>query len=91
MEMSDAAKQAKREYQAAWRKKNPDKVRRYQAEYWERHAAMTNVERAKMLHGQGRSLRQIAEEIGVSHMKVSRMLQRRNMSVTVNVTPVTAG
>ena len=36
--MTPEAKQKKREYHIQWRKKNPDKVRQYNANYWERKA-----------------------------------------------------
>ncbi len=36
--MTDAAKEARRAYKRAWRKKNPDKVKAATARYWERKA-----------------------------------------------------
>lgn len=36
--MTEAAKQARREYKRAWNRANPDKVKKYQAEYWQRKA-----------------------------------------------------
>ena len=35
-EISDKAKQARKENQRAWRKKNPDKCRQYKINYWEK-------------------------------------------------------
>ena len=36
--MTEAAKEAKRQYHRRWRKKNPDRVASAQARYWERQA-----------------------------------------------------
>lgn len=36
MPMSEAAKQARREYKRKWNAKNKDKVRQYQRTYWEK-------------------------------------------------------
>lgn len=37
--MTEAAKNARREYKKAWAKRNPEKVKEYQRSYWERVAA----------------------------------------------------
>lgn len=37
-EMTNAAKEAQREYTRRWRRANPDKVRDYNARYWEKKA-----------------------------------------------------
>ena len=37
-EMSEAARKAKNAYQGIWRKKNPEKIRQYHDNYWERQA-----------------------------------------------------
>ena len=39
VEMSNAAREAQREYRRAWYKNNRDKQREYNARYWERKAA----------------------------------------------------
>lgn len=36
--ISEQAKIYKNQYMREWRKKNKDKVKRYNAEYWERYA-----------------------------------------------------
>ena len=36
--MTEAAKQARREYQRRWRQRNKDKIKRNTAAYWERQA-----------------------------------------------------
>lgn len=38
MTQSNAAIQARREYQRRWRKANPDKVREHNRRYWEKKA-----------------------------------------------------
>jgi hypothetical protein len=39
MKMSEEAKKLRREAQNEWRKKNKDKVKIYNVEYWEKKAA----------------------------------------------------
>ena len=36
--MTDAAKEARRAYKRAWNKANPEKVKAYQANYWQKKA-----------------------------------------------------
>lgn len=36
--MTDAAKEARRAYKRAWNKANPEKVKAYQANYWQKRA-----------------------------------------------------
>ena len=75
--MSEAARQKANEYQRNWRLKNPDKLRQYNVDYWERKAnePETIETQVKNLHNQGKSLREIGLTIGISHMKVKRILQ----------------
>lgn len=37
--MTEAAKQARREYKKRWRETHPDAVKRHQSDFWERQAA----------------------------------------------------
>lgn len=37
--MTNAAKEAQRQYKAEWRRKNPEKVKAQQERYWEKRAA----------------------------------------------------
>lgn len=37
--LTDAAREAQREYMREWRRKNPDRVREKNKRYWERKAA----------------------------------------------------
>jgi len=39
--MTDAAKEARRAYKRAWNKANPEKVKAYQANYWQKKAEQT--------------------------------------------------
>ena len=41
--MMQEAKEARRKYQAEWRRKNPDKVKAAQERYWERKAKKSAV------------------------------------------------
>lgn len=36
--MTDAAKEARRAYKREWNRRNKDKVKQYQADYWNRKA-----------------------------------------------------
>jgi len=69
------------EYFRQWRRDNPDKIKKYNSDYWERKAAELNSietieDKIIRLHGEGLSLRVIAERVGVNHVKVSRILKR---------------
>jgi YesN/AraC family two-component response regulator len=65
-------------YHRKWRKKNPDKIKKYNQDYWERKAGQTNSIESRVieLHEQGLSLRAIADEVGINHMKASRILKK---------------
>ena len=115
--MTPEAKEKDREYQREWRKKNSEKVKSYQEYYWERYAlkhwdkfgndaggfdsvSFNSPHSFKMkeelqlkdevsklndealtkviigLHNNGISLRVTAEILGISHMKVSRIITK---------------
>lgn len=38
VELSEAARKARAEYQKEWAKNNPDKINKYRKNYWERKA-----------------------------------------------------
>lgn len=42
--MSDAAKEARRDYYKAWRAKNKDRVHEYNANYWAKRSERENKE-----------------------------------------------
>lgn len=43
-ELEEAAAQARRDYVNQWRKKNPEKVKKYNADYWRRKAEKNKKE-----------------------------------------------
>ena len=75
--MSEAARQKAAEYMRSWRSKNPDKLKQYNVTYWERKANTPEAIETRVLnlHYQGKSLREIGLILGVSHMKVNRILK----------------
>lgn len=42
-ELSDKARELKNSYQRDWRKRNPDKLKKHLADYWERKAAKASA------------------------------------------------
>ena len=44
--MTDAAIQARREYNRQWRAKNPDKVKQYKVNHWEKKAQQAAAQQA---------------------------------------------
>jgi hypothetical protein len=76
--LSDEAREARNAAQREWKRKNPDKVRQYNVNYWEKKAAAEGEPlevKILKLHEQGFSLRDIAVKVGINHVKVSRILQ----------------
>ena len=74
----DEVREYNREYMKAWRQKNREKIREYARTYWERQAAnYTPERRAKELHEQGYTQRQIARELGVSAATVNKLLNKK--------------
>lgn len=49
MALSEAAREKRNAYQREWRKKNPDKVKKYEEQKWERAAAHDNEGGCKMI------------------------------------------
>ena len=83
--MSDEARLAYNAHQRQYRKNNPDKVRKYNETYWERKASQASqVNEAGLnsqviqLRNRGLSLREIGDYLGISHMTVSRILDKCN-------------
>ncbi len=78
--MSPEAKEAQRAYLKNWKRNNPDKVKQYNINYWEKRAIQPTVENIQSevftLKKQGYSLREIGLRLGVSHMQVSRILNK---------------
>lgn len=75
MELSDKAKELRNQYQREWKRKNPEKVKRYFLTYWEKKAAqITPEQQARELHEQGYTQRQIAEALSISLGTVNKYL-----------------
>ncbi len=64
------------EYNRTYRLKNKEKFAEYRKNYWLRKAAkLDNITSQVIdLHKSGLSLRKIAEQTGLNHMKVKRIL-----------------
>lgn len=75
--LSDKAREMSNAYVRAWRRKNPEKMRQYNIDYWERKAARYTPEvRARELQAQGFTQREIAEQLGVSVGTVNAYLNK---------------
>lgn len=76
--LSPEAKAAKAAYQNEWRKRNPEKAKRYIENYWERKAAEMNNPKAKAreLYANGYTQRQIAEMLEISVGTVNAYLNK---------------
>jgi len=73
MELSDKAREARNAYQRAYRIKNPEKIKRYNIEYWERKADPVGA-KVRQLSKQGLSQRVIAEKLSISLGSVNNIL-----------------
>jgi DNA-binding NarL/FixJ family response regulator len=73
--LSDKAKEARNAYQRTYRIKNPDKIKRYNADYWERKADPIGS-KVRKLNEQGLSQRQIAEKLNISLGTVNTILNK---------------
>lgn len=76
MALSEKAKELRNAYQRAYRLRNPEKLKLYTDRYWERKAASYTPEmKARELHAQGLTQREIAGELGVSVGTVNKYLR----------------
>lgn len=77
MELSEKAKQLRNAYQREYRRKNPDKLQKYNLRYWERKAEKYTPDvEAKRLQLLGYSQRQIAEYLNISLGAVNNLLNK---------------
>lgn len=75
--LSEKARKLKNEYQNNWKRKNPDKVKKYIADYWEKKAREYTIEmQIKDLRAEGLSQRQIAERLNISVGTVNNYLNK---------------
>ena len=76
--LSEKAQALKTEYLRNWRKKNPDKLKQYERNYWEKKAKAYTIEmQAIDLHIKGYSQREIARELNISIGSVNNYLNRQ--------------
>lgn len=76
--LTDKARELRNAYQQAWRIKNPDSMKQYVVNYWEKKAAgYTVIQKARDLSLQGFTQREIAEQLGVSLGTVNSYLNDR--------------
>jgi hypothetical protein len=65
--LSEEARKLRNAYQKEWKRKNPDKVRKYNTDFWERKAAgYTIIQKARDLRQKGMTQREIAKELKIS-------------------------
>jgi len=75
--LSEQARQIRNAYQREYRRRNPEKLKRYMIEYWERKAALyTTEERAKDLSSQGYTQREISTLLKISLGAVNKLLNK---------------
>ena len=73
--LSQKAKELRNAYMREWKKNNPEKLKQYNINYWERKAeAYSIIQKAKDLSRQGLSQRKIAEALNVSVGTINRYL-----------------
>jgi len=76
-ELSEAARKLRNEAQKQWKAKNPEKVKQYNIEYWERKANSIPIEqRAKSMYQTGHTQRAIARELNISLGAVNKYLKQ---------------
>jgi len=73
--LSEQARLARNDYQREYRRKNPEKIKRYMIEYWERKAAAYTPEmKARELYAEGYTQREISTLLKISLGTVNKML-----------------
>jgi len=75
IELSDKAREARNAYQRAWRRKNPELLKQYNIDYWERKADPVGS-KVRELSKRGLSQRQISEQLSISLGSVNAYLNK---------------
>jgi len=76
--LSEKARKLRNEAMRKWKKRNPDKVRQYQLNYWEKKANEYTIEmQIKDLRAEGLSQRQIAKRLNISVGTVNNYLNKQ--------------
>jgi DNA-binding NarL/FixJ family response regulator len=76
-ELSEKARKLYNEQMKSWKKRNPDKVRQYKVNYWEKKAREYSIEmQIRDLRAKGLSQRQIAERLNISVGSVNNYLNK---------------
>lgn len=75
--LSDKARKLRNEYIKNWRKKNPDKVKQHNANYWMKKAKNYSLEmEIKDKRAEGLSQREIAARLNISVGTVNHYLNK---------------
>lgn len=53
--MTDEARITRNAYKREWNRKNADKIREYQAKYWEKKSEQSIIERSKIARNAGKN------------------------------------
>lgn len=75
MTLSEQARQLRNQYQRQYRRKNPEKLRQYNARYWEKRADPVRA-KVRQLSAKGLSQRAIAEQLNISLGTVNTILNK---------------
>jgi len=79
-ELTTAAKLVRNAYQRQYRRNNPDKIKRYNTNYWERQAKRELNDpgfKVKQFARQGYTQREIAENLNISLGSVNKYLNKK--------------
>ena len=71
--LSEKARKLRNAYQRQYRINNPDKIRQYNVDFWERKVDPIGA-KVKQLNKKGLSQRQIADKLNISLGKVNMIL-----------------
>ncbi len=74
MVLSEQARKLRNQYAREYRKKNPEKIKKYNIQYWERKADPIGA-KVRQLRKQGLSQRAIAEKLSISLGSVNAILK----------------